>query len=106
MRSKAVPDAGLRSRLNAVRERARTAQPEPVPIDLLATVKTALGPKAVTELEAGAPGARQWTAMRNRDDVGRMSLAGMPVAQIAAAVGLSVGQVCALRRQLGLGRKR
>lgn len=55
---------------------------------------------------ADAQFPREWRAIYNLDEVARMSAAGMPVAEIAAALDLSYRHVVKIRARLGLGRRR
>lgn len=89
--------------LARVRDAARMAAPvvgaAPDP-----RLVAAVGEQRAAELLDGS--ARQRRATEHRSEVDRLSRAGRPVREIAAALGVSERHVVALRAQLGVGRKR
>ncbi|CAN5881170.1 hypothetical protein BH11PSE6_BH11PSE6_03750 [soil metagenome] len=66
----------------------------------------ALGLERATALFDTPARRRAIQAKQRRDDVRRLSLAGKPVREIAAELGLSYGYVVELRMALGVGRRR
>lgn len=103
-----APRSPLSDRLAAIRVAmvAKAGEMQANPARVPPALVEALGAERAAALVDGAVLSRQWQAIHNRDEVGRMSRDGVPVARIAAELSLSRRHVVAIRALLGVGRRR